>query len=635
MKNFLRIFFVLFLLPSVALPADRNNSRDRAMAVAESKAQVSRTAITPQKQISSRSAIQTTLRKISLDRAMIKPADKPTKAISSRAAVPIQTATEYLGDGYTTCRDAYFACMDQFCALRSDTYRRCMCSSRLQQIRERERNFETATGMIKVFEDNNLNVVDKSASEVKAMYNASDGEEGMKEDKSESKKQLSGINQILSAKPSDSANNMKNMTAIWDTTNMVSGSDIAKLESTSLYNAVHAQCTEMVAPSCVRAATFNMVASAYGMYIEQDCTALKNSLDKKQREMVNNTKVASDALETARLENYNEHNSDEITACLDKVRTDMYGDAACGKNNVKCVDYSGRFININSGEPIYTVDFYMLRDSISLSGDVLNNSTNMPYINMLNDKKVVAKSSLDKCRDVSNEVWDEYVRQTLVDLSQQQMSKVKEVQNKCIQTVSDCYDEKLEQLRQFSSDISQENVAAQQTSLTEEMCKQKLDTCAILYGGGPPGLEKLKNYVKNTQTVKLESTCEKYLSDYVEESCTPVGDNMHEFPYQCRFYKPGQQQTKDSDTLYARIRTKALDVCTREGELTLTSNVEMVISKIMDNLKLKMDEQLSDECTLISGAWHSRTLGTFEGGTQATQFMSKVGSHTDWGICVK
>ncbi|MDR1027194.1 MAG: hypothetical protein LBL46_02145 [Rickettsiales bacterium] len=586
------------------------------------------------------------------------PAPPPAKravAVRAAATTGIIDNPELLGADYAICRDAYFSCMDQFCALRNEQYRRCTCSARLEEMRTRERNFSAAAGMIQTFQDNNLAVVGMKPNEVKSMYNAADGELGLKEDKSTSAAALTGITDVLSTKSADSGARMNSATNIWSTTDMIGGADIASLESTALYNAVHAQCAEM--SGCAHGgATFQMIVSAYGMYIEQDCQIYADQLDGKQREANTAAKDAAGALAAARLESYDAHNSDAINQCLTNVRTDMFGDAACGANNAKCVDPSGRFLNAATGEPIYTPDFYMLEKQISLSGDTLRNNSNATYVSMLDDKKPAAAAALDKCRDVADYVWDEYLRQTLIDLSQRQLDAVNKVRNECVTTVSDCYDEKLDQLRQFANDISQENVGAQQISLTEELCHQKLETCAILYGGGPPGLQKLRDFVKETQTMKLENDCDKYLRQYAETVCSPINDNAHGYPYQCRFYRPGLREDPEialgddgasgmkdgGNSLYAVMRAKARDVCIRSDASDLPNEVEKILSMLMDDIKLKMDGELSNECKNLGSVWKSRTLAEYsdaqmdhDGVQKSGEFDSRVGANSAWGLCVE
>ena len=89
--------------------------------------------------------------------------------------------------------------MDQFCATANDSYRRCVCSSRLTDIQERERALSQASGQLQDFKDLNIEVIPKTAEEVNAMLTASEGELAMIEDTSESSQQLAGIREVLSS----------------------------------------------------------------------------------------------------------------------------------------------------------------------------------------------------------------------------------------------------------------------------------------------------------------------------------------------------------------------------------------------------------------------------------------------------
>ena len=60
--------------------------------------------------------------------------------LSARAAATVKTRT--FGNNYNSCRDAYFTCMDQFCATQNEAYRRCVCSSKLKDIQNKEKEME-------------------------------------------------------------------------------------------------------------------------------------------------------------------------------------------------------------------------------------------------------------------------------------------------------------------------------------------------------------------------------------------------------------------------------------------------------------------------------------------------------------
>ena len=659
MRIFGPIFAALaFLTPVMGADRgpDRSNARIRAdsapTAAARSATSSVRSAATsaitaPARQTAaaaagSRGAAASAARTGNASRAAASAAVRP---MAVRAAATDMSLGTALGNDYVGCRDAYFSCMDQFCALRNEQYRRCTCSSRLAEMREREQNFRGATNMLKTFEDNNLAVAALTPNEVKAMYKASEGEAAMKKDNSKSAQQLAGIADILAEKSVDKSTRLLDMPSTWDTNGMVGGSDLSSLESTGLYNVVHAQCTEAVAPVCADSRAFNMIATAYGMYIEQDCASYAEALDKQQKQMTFATKQAKGLLAAERLQNYDNLNADEINECLKNVRIEMYGPAACGENNIKCLDYTGRYINATTGTPIYSTEFYKLSEAISLSGDILVNGQNAPFIDMLNKKKRAALAALDKCRGIADFVWEEYLRQALVDLSQQQYGKVRMVFDECVGIVNKCYDDKLETLRAFTSDLSMDPTMVSQMVLAEEMCKTQLDTCAILYGGGPPGLEKLRGYVRSTQEVKMESTCSKYLNTYIQQTCTPVGDSTHSFPYQCRFKAPGGEDSYEKgntggNSLYSILRNKAKEQCVRPDSPDLTSGDLITINQIMDDIKFKMDAALATECNKIDKAvWHTKTLGTWDDSNwapdSASQFSQLVNSHNAWGICVE
>ena len=566
------------------------------------------------------------------------------RATVARAAV--QGNIAILGEGMAECRDAYFTCMDQFCGLRDDQMRRCICSGRLNEMRERERNFQSAAGMLRDFEDNNLHVVDMSANEVRAMFSASEGETGVRRDTSSGAGALSGVSEVLANRGSGDVAATMDRRNLWNTTGMIGEGDLADLEGTALYNSVHNQCSEMLTAICPPGPNFNMIVSAYGMQIEQDCNAIATSLDQQQRRMNNLTREARQELALARLEHHENHNRDEIIACLQNVKRDMAGSGGCGENNRQCLDVTGRFVNILTGEAIFSPDLFLLERQISLAGDILNNNTNIPFVNLLNSRRHVAAGSLDRCRDIADIVWDEYMHQTLVDLSQRQRTLVRDVRNDCITLVNQCYDERGEQLRRFTGTGIMEAVMGSMIELTEELCQTHLDSCAHLYGGGPPGLAKLREYVRNIQTTRLEGECEEILERFAQNTCTPTNDSRHGFPFQCRHFEvgewyPGSHTSFAQDaTLHGRVRNRAMESCVRPDQEGLTNEVEQIVSRIMDDVRLRMDRMLAEMCEGMGGLWLSNV---FEGNWNPelnsadalAEFQTVVSADMSWGLCAR
>lgn len=469
----------------------------------------------------------------------------------SRSATQSKTArtatnTQTFGTGYNTCRDAYFTCMDQFCAKQNESYRRCVCSTRLAEIQSRERALGVAADSLQNFHDLNIEVIPKTAAEVKAMITATAGESiaTTKKDNSAAASQLAGISDVL-AKTKKSAMSTQgtldiagDINAIWSTTDLTGGANIANLTGEALYNAVHAQCAAIMESYCPTAATQTMVISAYGMYIENDCSILINSLDKKAVAANSTIRQTEREMQTARLENYNAHNSSSINDCIANVRADITADTACGADFVHCLDVSGRYLNRDTGEPIYTADFYQLETMVSLSGDVLTNQNNRLVVAELQSKRKFAENSLNTCTDLADDVWDEFMRQALREIYQGQQERIRKVKDECLSVVSACYDEQNQSLKDFSN-VKDQLLLGQRLELSEEMCKEKLNACSNLYGN----LSLLVEAMHNITNQEIGKQCRVTLQEYAADLCaTASNDTQHSYPYACRTYTPGQQK---------------------------------------------------------------------------------------------
>jgi len=493
----------------------------------ETKSQTSRTAT---KNIVTRAATQKTNRTIA----------KPTRTVA-RAA----TNTKTFGTNYNSCRDAYFTCMDQFCATLDENYRRCVCSSKLKDVKAKEKALTQTANSLEDFESFNIDSISKTAAEVKSMSSATAGEKGIRKDNSDSAKALKSVGSVLQESKSQSLSTAGKLDIagdireIWSTTDLIGGANIANLSGESLFNAVHTQCYELAKGYCA-SSDLKMVSSAYGMYVENDCAILQNNLDKKISAANATIRSTRHKMQDARLENYNAHNSLNINDCIANVRKSITKDTACGEDYIHCLDFSGKYLNTTTGEAIYSPDFYQIENQISLSGDILNNRQNSSFVNALNQKRTFAEKDLDLCRDNATEVWDEFMRQAIVEIYQSQQKRVETVKEECLRVVNQCYLKQSDSLKNFSEDYSQ-MVFVQALELSEEMCADKLNTCSNLYGGGPDGLETLVATMTGITDLTIEQSCPELLVAFAQSICSvPESDSSHSYPYGCRKYAPGE-----------------------------------------------------------------------------------------------
>ena len=488
---------------------------------------------------------------------------------TSARATAIFTNVGALGSDYSQCREAYFSCMDQFCGLKSDTYRRCLCSNKFKTYKDRESAYTQAKQLIIQFNDNNLNAVDKSAAEVGAMYSATSGEAALKTDASASAQMLTQITDLLSGKvkateekkeilPITLDLDFSSTTAdIWGNTTEPGGvfgnnsrtsssTNIDELEGAELYNAVNQQCLDAVSACNTNQATKNMIQSAYSVLISQDCSTYEKSLDGQKSAIETTLRQANVALMDARLDEFRTHNSASVNDCISKVRQSMLNEYACGPNWIHCLDFSGLYINTTTGEPIYTPQLFKLADSINLNN--LNDSDNQTFMDNLDKMRNRATEALDTCRDEADNVWDAFKQQALIEISQAQDDKINDVKDNCVDIMTQCYDKQAGALNAFGQVQATEEQSASVSGISSSlglraasaMCTDQVLACAALYGdpdgcsidnngrvsdasGKKCGLQALLAFVSTVDTTKVEMACKQDLQTYITGLCTPQG----------------------------------------------------------------------------------------------------------------
>lgn len=585
-----------------------------------------------------------------------KPINKPTIEIKSRAASTLTTpASNTFNAGYATCREAYFTCMDQFCGNLDDTYRRCICSSKISEIQSRERALSQTSEQIQDFKTFNMYTIDKSAAEVSAMVNASAGEiaQEITPDKSDSAATLSSIGEILSKSQSnnnDSLNFSTNINTSWNTSDLIGNNNISNLTGEALYNTVNAQCLEMISSICPNQTTVQMVTAAYGMYIENDCSLLISNLDSKKKTANSEIRKTEREMGSARLDNYNTHKSSGINDCLALIRQDITAETACGPDYIHCLDITGKYLNYQTGDPIYTPDFYELATATSLVGEILENNANNSLISQLNDKKIFAQKSLDTCRDISDFVWDEFLRQAITEIHQEQQKRVRQVKNECLATVVSCYEYQTEQLANYS-DIDAQNLLGMRLELSESMCQDKLNACSNLYGGGANGMQELLSAMHDIVSEQIATNCKNALNKFAKTLCSPPQyDVAHTYPFECRAYAPGNEicATKteyESDTLncadykgslYQKLAQHALENCIRPSESSngLPATVLQDVNEVISEIRIKMYSSLTNECEKQNGIWLQYDTNPINTRNKNMKFYSQTPAHDKWGTCV-
>lgn len=631
-----------------------------------------------------------------------------SRAASTARATAVFNDISKIGGGYAACRESYATCMDQFCANANDTFRRCYCSEKFRGFRDTEDALDQAKVLLQQFEDNNLNAVDKTAAEVNAMYSATAGEAAIKTDVSGAQSLLNSIGDLLSGKktkletPQTSTSGSMGIMDLDFSTSMddiwgggdsgdslfsggASAVDMTALEGQALFNTSNKQCVAIISDACENQAMLNMATSAYGIMIAQDCNMYEKNVDKKREQVKQAVRQAEKVLRDARLEEYRAHNSADVNECLTKVRNAIKTDVACGPNYERCLDYSGAYINLSTGEPIYSSRLFQMENLITLDGvgggDIL--TQNAEFNAFLDERKMFATTALDSCRDIADTVWTEFKRAALIEISQAQDEKLEEVRMSCVSTMADCYDTQTGALKAFDTTESQATGAIAAYA-SRAMCQEKVVACAMLYtpndeqcefdgnghikNGNRCGLAALLNFVDTVDKVRVAEGCADAVQKYVTDLCTPSSGDKG-FPWNCRQIsstttKGGglgsdksrvavnraaanqpsvTQETNDTATqggvsngehqteFEVLVKEYAVDRCkdptsTYNNYSALPPDTKRTVQAIIDDTMEQLEYQLMDVCTELKGYWYSDDYNSsiYQNMTPLTAFYSSV-----------
>lgn len=546
------------------------NVRDTARVVT-SNVNVSRGALANRKTLG--------LLRAAKNNSLVRSGANVSRAGTARATAVFSDISK-IGGGYAACRDSYATCMDQFCANANDTYRRCYCSDRFTSFRDTSDSLDAALSMLADFQNNNLEAVNKTAAEVNAMYSASEGEAAIKRDTSASQKLLDDIGELLSGKKKYTSKSTNTAQSSGGTLNLsglfgsgasddvfgggsifdgnggslFSGSsnyeNMSDLEGAELYNSANRQCSAISHDECSNEAMFNLARSAYSIMITQDCNLYEKNINAKKESVQETVRTAEKYLREARLEEYRAHNSPDVNSCLDKVESAIRQPTACGENYERCLDYSGRYINSVTGEPIYSKALFDLNNLIVLDGSADVVGANPEFNTFLEDKKIFVNQALDTCRAIADTVWYEFKRSAIIQIAQAQDAKIEEVKDSCVQTMATCYNTQSGALNEYGGERAKQLTGAISAIAAHDMCKDQVLACAALYGDpnaciyddksktlkdngtGTCGLKSLLAYVNTVDSVKVAEGCEISLRDYAKELC---GDGT-DYPWGCRLY---------------------------------------------------------------------------------------------------
>jgi len=452
--------------------------------------------------------------------AAIRPQNKK-KNVTARAAETQTTSTTTetkTGAEYDQCKTAFFTCMDQFCELKNESFRRCSCSDRVYKFQDIYENYQNVNERLTEFTEN-LDVVGMTKEQTTAMKTASEGEDAMTSDKSASKQLLQAIMNAIRGDDASVGGKYKNLNSVSITSDMSnafgnadSGQMIASYNGTNLYKAVFPKCRTVVQQSCNKS-SLQRAINAYLMSIEQDCNTLESALQSQQKSLKAATHESSAMLDLARVENRRNHNSDDISTCISNIEKAIKADDVCGENYKKCLD-NGQFINVSTGAPITgVIDFYKLGELLTFkSSENIQNqklsslAENRNFVKFFEDKtKKFAKDSLTKCSEQADLVWQQYLDMALIDIYYAQQSKVQEIQQNCFDLITACHENQSTAITTAMAALTGDTsilLKPAAINLTSQVCSNYIDSCNNMFNGNV-----VASYIQNKNSMDSETTC--------------------------------------------------------------------------------------------------------------------------------
>lgn len=451
--------------------------------------------------------------KSTVTRSAIKP-DKTTtprpQTISRAASTDATVAQTRTGAEYEKCKTTYFTCMDQFCSLKNDDFRRCSCNDRVFQLMETRDTLKQAGEQLNIFNEN-LEVVGMTAAQATAMKTASEGENALTADQSASKALLQAIMNSIRGDDTNVGGKYSDLNSInitFDNVNAFgmadTGQAIAAYNGQALYQAVYPQCRTAVMSDC-NDASLQRAITAYLMAIEQDCNTVQTAIENTQKQLKSAVREGSAMLDLARIENRQKHNSTDLATCISNISTAIQSEEVCGANYHKCLD-NGEYIDISTGKPIVGVtDFYKLEQLLVFSDGIeaaeqklSKNPTNKTFVNnFVSRTKNFALDALDKCTEQADIAWSEYLDQALLDIYYAQRAKVAEIKQGCFDFVSSCYVNRNDSITDAMKGLTADTttmINPDKIILNSAMCTEYVDSCNNMFS-----TDIVKDYV-NLQT---------------------------------------------------------------------------------------------------------------------------------------
>lgn len=439
---------------------------------------------------------------------------------------------------FQSCRTVFYDCMDEFCANKDATLKRCACSARAREFDGMKEQLTKIEDKLLDFSQRLL-TVNMDKEDALALNQATEGELAYAaKDTSESKKMLDQISKKLNTSFNNSNFDQNlnaislslNMDAAFDNIDSMAGASMTTKSGADLYNAALPVCREMAAEVCTPDDLI-IAESGYQMSIEQDCNTVAKAYESQNDQARSKILESSALLDMSRLNIHQQRNSDDILTCKKKMLDMLTDSTVCGDGMSKCLDTTGRYIDPSTGEAFLTVDLVNLGNLITRpsSGQTWTKAPgNDKFISFLENKKKFLEPAMENCQDIADYVWADFIEDALAQIKLAQESKLEQMRQSCTTLTTQCLDDTLESISEFDSRaLSVFGVAANKTA--SAMCSDIRTACTALLNStyGDTDWDTGMTAIAAGKTYEtILSTCREVGRQCIMQSCKSVAGNF-------------------------------------------------------------------------------------------------------------
>ncbi|MDR2269166.1 MAG: hypothetical protein LBD94_03200, partial [Rickettsiales bacterium] len=206
--------------------------------------------------------------------------------------------------------------------------------------------------------------------------------------------------------------------------------------------------------------------------------------------------------------------------------------------------------------------------------------TNKPFVqNFVSRNKKFAKLALDKCTEIADTVWQDYLDKAMLEIHYAQAAKVEEIKRGCFDFVRECYASGQKSVTDFMKNIMNVSGAALKPEtifLTSQLCEDYVESCDLMFGRD--GI--VSEYIKQVDNKDIITTCRN-----VAKECF---DTYGGIKYN-NFYNPNSGLFK---------RGEAMDWFSLYGDMS--KNLQNVVSKCAKRL-IEIEECIPDIEVIFGG----------------------------------